>query len=523
MLKFSLSPIVVILFSVLSLFYYNCLSAQSEPLAKLNKPQHSVNSASNFPAYPPISVSKKNITIEGKVIPYEAIIGCIPILDNEENDTIANMSFTAYLKEGVNDKSKRAITFFYNGGPGSSTMWLHIGAFGPKRIETNLTEHLSGPPYKFSDNENCLLDISDLVFIDAPGTGYGRVLKGRESNFYGVDEDALAFGQFIHKFITQFNRWNSPRFLFGESYGTMRSAVLVNQLQTKFSIDVNGVIFLSQILDYNNSVYRVQGNQGNNRAYALSLPTYAATAWYHNKISKNSRDFKTFISEVEDFALSDYLLALNKGAKLDSINYERIAKSITNYTGLPSDFLKKGRLKIDGGQFTQNVLRNENLTTGRLDTRFFGPVLDPLGQRSDYDPAYSAVLGGYVSVLNDYLTRELGYNSIVSYRPSLPNSGVVWDTKNHVGSLGTLNAINDLANALKRNPKLKVMVNGGYFDLATPYFEAIYEMSQLPIPIQLHNNIQYSFYESGHMVYLHLPSLNLLSQNVRGFIKNCIE
>lgn len=471
-----------------------------------------------LPIYPPNDTTTGSVNIEGQRVSYMAVAGTLPLLDEDEQDTTARMSFVAYFKDGVKDLSTRPITFLYNGGPGSSTLWLHMGSFGPRRVVIDTTVHLPGAPYQLVNNDYSLLDASDLVFIDAPGTGFGRIEKGKESHYYGVDEDAAAFGQFIQRFITKYGRWNSPKFLFGESYGTTRSAVLANLLQGRYSIDLNGVVLLSQILSFGNSVDGPSADPGNDKPYELALPTYAATAWYHHKLPAVHSDLKAFLKEVEDFAMNDYALALDKGAVLDKATFDKIADQLHQYTGLSVDYIKKANLRIDGGEFEQQLLGKEDLNTGRLDTRFSGPAIDPLSQRSYYDPQSEAISGAYVALLNNYMRKDLKYGGMMVYRPNVYGSAH-WNMK-HRGSPGTLNVMGDLANAMKKNPRLQVMLNGGYYDLATPFFEGKYELEHLDIPASLQKNIHYAFYQSGHMVYVNLPSLKKLHDNVKQFIDN---
>src|SRR5699024_580554 len=284
-----------------------------------------------------------------------------------EIDTTAKMSFAAYIKKGVGQKENRPITFLYNGGPGSATVWLHMGSFGPKRIVIDSTVHMHGAPYELVNNQYSLLDASDLVFIDAPGTGFGRIKKGHEKEYFGVDQDARAFAQFIMRYITKYERWNSPKFVFGESYGTTRSAVLSSVLQRTYSIDPNGVILLSQILNFDFSVDGPSRNPGNDLPYQLALPTYAATAWYHDKLPEKHGDLKAFVKEVENFAMGDYALALSKGTSLSDSDFNQTAQKLHQYTGLPVSYIKKANLRIDGGEFEQELLGSEEKATGRLD------------------------------------------------------------------------------------------------------------------------------------------------------------
>lgn len=471
----------------------------------------------NLSAYLKNAVTTSSLLLNKEKINYTAEAGTLPLVNKKEQDTTARMSYVAYFKNGEK-ASNRPITFLYNGGPGSSSLWLHLGSFGPKIVEINGTEHMGGAPYKLKENENSLLDVSDLIFIDMPGTGFGRILEGKESDYYSVDNDAAAFAQFIQTFITKYNRWNSPKFLFGESYGTLRSAVVANYLQSRHNIDVNGIILLSQILDYANSVDGPKRSPGLNNPYFLALPTYAATAWYHHKLPSQHQDLRAFLDEVEEFSLTAYAQALNRGASLSEAEFNETAQKLHQYTGLSVDYIKEANLRIDGGEFRQQLLKDDGEIPGRLGTRFSGPIMDPLAQKAYGDPQSDAISSAYVALLNDYMRNDLKFGEGFNYRVSAYGR-MNWKSE-HRGSSGAVNVINDLANTMKKNPKLQVLLTTGYYDLATPYFEGVYELQQLPISKNLFkNNVHFAFYESGHMVYLHIPSLEKMSQDVRNFIQ----
>jgi carboxypeptidase C (cathepsin A) len=434
----------------------------------------------------------------------------------------ATMSYVAYFK-GDKEDPHRPITFLYNGGPGSSTVWLHMGAFGPKRVLTADDTHSAAAPYKVVDNEYSLLDVSDLVFIDAPGTGFGH-LRGNEKEkaFFGVDQDGHAFANFITEFLSRHGRWNSPKYLFGESYGTTRSAVLAYILESEKSVDLNGVILLSQILNFDDSVDAPQFNPGIDLPYALALPTYAATAWYHHKLPAAPATLEPLLREVEGFALGDYSQALLAGATLDPARKAAIAAKLHDYTGLPLDYILRANLRINGGEFEKNLLGSET-TAGRLDTRFSGPTIDPMSKEADYDPQSAAISSAYVSVFNDYVRTTLKFGERKTYKPEAYGD-LKWDFEHQPPGVpmkipGPTNVMPDLAVAMQENPNLKVQLNGGYYDLATPYFAAVYELRQLPIEASLQANIESHFYQSGHMVYAHEPALKDLHANVAAFIE----
>jgi carboxypeptidase C (cathepsin A) len=438
--------------------------------------------------------------------------------DPKDVTPVARIFYVAYFKKDAKAED-RPITFFYNGGPGSSTVWLHMGSLGPKHVVTSGDQHLPAAPYKLVDNAYSLLDTSDLVFIDMPGTGFGRLVgKDAEKAFWGVDEDANAFARFIARFITKYNRWNSPKYIFGESYGTTRSAVLANILENRKNIDLNGVILLSQIFNFTTDIDMPTSNPGVDLPYELALPTYAATAWYHKKLPQQPAALEPFLKDVEEFAMGPYAHALALGTDLSAAEKQQVAEKLHEYTGLPVAYLLKANLRVNGGEFEKTLQDDQDLTTGRLDTRFSGPTLDSLSQGAEYDPQSSAISSAYVSLFNDYVRRDLKYGDGQTYLPMALFGGAQWDVVHNHNPI-SLNVSNDLAEALKTNPRLKIMINGGYYDLATPFFAAEYEDKHLPIPQSLAKNIEYDWYESGHMVYVLDDSLKQLHDRVAAFIK----
>jgi carboxypeptidase C (cathepsin A) len=484
---------------------------------------------------PEQQASKGTVTIAGKVVSYDAIAGTIvvhpkgwddvPQNADKDDKTLppqASMFYVAYFKSG-DQTEQRPVTFLYNGGPGSSTVWLHMGAFGPKRVITADDSHTPPAPYRVVNNDYSLLDVSDLVFVDAPGTGFSRIAgRDREKSFYGVDGDAEAFADFISQFLAKYGRWNAPKYLFGESYGTTRSALLINLLETGRNIDFNGVILLSQILDFDNRADEPQFNPGIDVPYQLALPTYTATAWYHQKLPDAPKDLAPLLEEVEHFAMTEYAAALAAGSTLPPEQRQAIVAKLHRYTGLPTDYIEKADLRVNAGEFEKTLEGDADTTTGRLDTRFSGPTLDPLSKESEYDPQSAAISSAYVSAFNDYVRKDLKFGENREYKAEIP-LGRTWNFLHQpAGARMPLpqatNVMVDLASALKYNPDLKVMLNAGYFDLATPFFEGVYEMEHLPIPATLQKNIDFKFYQSGHMVYAHEASLKQLHDNVTAFI-----
>ncbi|MFZ0758906.1 MAG: peptidase S10 [Candidatus Sulfotelmatobacter sp.] len=484
---------------------------------------------------PEQQASKGSVTVGGKLINYDAFAGTLVVHpkgwddvpqnaspDEKNQSPEASMFYVAYLESG-NKGAVRPVTFLYNGGPGSSTVWLHMGAFGPKRVVTADDTHTPAAPYSVLNNDYSLLDVSDLVFVDAPGTGFSRISgKDREKAFYGVDQDAQAFADFIVQFLAKYGRWNSPKYLFGESYGTTRSAVLSNVLETERDVDFNGVILLSQILNFDFSADDPEFNPGVDLPYQLALPTYAASAWYHHKLPDAHPDLPALLAEVEHFAMTDYAQALGAGSALAPEQRHAIAAKLRQYTGLPVEYIEKADLRINVGEFEKTLEDANDTTIGRLDTRFSGPTFDPLSKEAEYDPQSAAISSAYVSVFNDYVRKELKFGENRAFKPEIDVSKS-WSFVHQPPGAPlpvpqATNVMPDLAIAMKYNPDLKVLLNAGYFDLATPFYEGIYEMEHLPIPARLQKNIEFKFYESGHMVYAHEASLKALHDNVADFI-----
>ena len=491
-----------------------------------------------------VALSTGTLTVGGKPLSYRAEAGILvvyvkdpmdrdppkpgdkPTADEEPPAPVepeAGMSYYAYFLGKEPDPS-RPITFIYNGGPGSSTIWLHMGAFGPRRVVTSDDSHTPPAPYRLVDNTESLLPESDLVFIDAPGTGFGHLRgKDKEKAFWGVDQDAHAFANFIVAFLSRHGRWNSPKYLFGESYGTTRSAVLAYVLQEEKAVDLNGVILLSQILAFEDSADEPDLNPGVDQGYALALPTYAATAWYHKRLPNQPADLEPFIHEVEDFALGEYLSALAQGSALAPERRAAIAAKLHEYTGLPTDYIRRADLRISGGVFGQHLL--DDHTTGRIDSRFSGPTIDLLAKEPAYDPQAAAISSAFVSTFNDYVRRDLRFGDGKIFKPN-NYAGIddKWDLRHRPPGHGTLfsgalNVMPDLAFAMKANPRLKVQLHGGYYDLATLYFGAEFELKHLQIPPELTGNIEVRRYRSGHMIYLHDESRRQLHANVADFIR----
>lgn len=461
-----------------------------------------------IPPLTPDAVTHHHITLNGRALNYTARAGTIT-LRNGEDQPAARVFYTAYTVDGAHDSS-RPVTFLYNGGPGSSTMWLRMGSFGPVRVATAENGSLTGPPpYRLLVNQNTLLDTSDLVFIDMPGSGFGRIIgAGTRDEFWGVDQDANAFAQFIQRYLTQFSRWNSPRFLFGESYGTTRTSVLAKVLQDR-GVGLNGIVLLSSFLnsniDYNDGAPVGGGDWG----FVLYLPTETATAWYHHRLAYNG-PLEPLLSEVENFALTEYLDALGQGSLLPPDRYNDIVAKLHRYTGLSEQYIRLSDLRVPYDRFENELLRDSGKTVGRIDARFETYVLDRPAVSPDWDATDAAIDSAFVSTSNYYLRQVLQYRTPLLYRSDIYGliygDGQSWDFK-HGQNQQILNVTPDLAQAMTYNPNLKVFSANGYFDFATPFFATQYALNHLYLAPALRRNITFGFYESGHMVYLHPASL----------------
>lgn len=464
---------------------------------------------------PPDTTTRHTVTIDGEQVRYSATAGTIT-LRGEERQPTGEVFYVAYTRDGVQSKDDRPVTFVYNGGPGSASVWLHLGALGPRRVVTEDTAHTSPPPYHLVPNGHSPLDETDLVFIDPVGTGYSRTLgdtKGQ--HFWGVDEDARSVGQFIRRYLDQNHRWNSPRYLLGESYGTTRSAVVVNYLQSERSVDFNGVALVSMVLNFQT----IGWAEGNELPYALYLPSYAATAWYHDALPNSPEDLAPLLDEVREFADDEYADALRAGASLDSARRARIVDRLHRYTGLSEDYIRKADLRIDNSMFEKELKREHNVVLGRLDARFTGPGSDQLGKEVRYDPGTSSIGSAFATAFRTYIQEELGYQTGRRYAFRGDVRPWDWSRGRSFGWPGYTDAAPDLARAMRRNPDLDVLVLNGYYDLATPFHAAEHTVRHLNIPDRLRDNITMEYYDAGHMMYLHTPALEKMHDDLEQLIE----
>ncbi len=468
----------------------------------------------------PLVVSTQHvITINGEQIHYTATTGTL-LLTDDNDKPIALFGFTAYTKDGVKDPATRPITFAYNGGPGSSSIWLHMGALGPKRVVLNDPHATPPAPYQVEDNKYSILDASDLVMIDPVGTGLSRpVGKAKGSDFWGVDQDIKSVSQFIFQYIRKYDRWNSPKFLFGESYGTTRSAGVADYLFENMGVQVNGVIFLSTVWNFETLSFA----KGNDLPYVLFLPTYAAVAWYHNALPDKPSDLQSFVAKVRKFASGEYADALFKGESIDSSEYDDVLNKLHEYTGISKAYWAKADLRLTEGEFTAELLRDREETVGRLDSRYTGPTADLLSEWADYDPQSSSISPVFITDFLSYLHNDLKFPTDQTYHVSAYSSeGFKWDWKQRgLREFGfrNPNVAPDLADVMRKDPYLNILMLNGYFDLATPFFATEYSVDHLGYTIpSLMKRVHFKYYESGHMVYVNSAVMPQFHEDVVKFI-----
>jgi carboxypeptidase C (cathepsin A) len=468
------------------------------------------------------SVTDHSIRIGGQTIPYKATASTT-LLKNDKGDATGLLYSVAYTRSDVKDLTQRPVSFLYNGGPGSATMWLHMGAFGPKRAYTIDGSFTPPAPYKLVDNTESLLDKTDLVFIDAMGTGYSHaVCKAQEKDFFGIDEDLEAFAQFIVTYLSRNSRWNSPKFLIGESYGTFRSAALGNYLQSHDTVHLNGIVLISTVLDLSSITF----GPGDDRPYIFYLPSYAATAWYHKVLKDRPSDVAGFIDEARKYAQGEYASALFKGEQLSASEKTAVAKKVSYFTGLSEDYLEKADLRVGLSQFRAELQRKAGLTTGRIDARFTGYTYDLLEEFAQGDPEGPAVGGAFTALINAYNHDELKFGKDKVYH-NTANAFGSWNwvrkDQRRFGFPGAPNVEQDLAQAMITNPRLLVQVENGYYDLATPFFATEHTMEHLGLPDALQKNIKEDYYTAGHMMYLHDQDRVSLHNQIASFIDRATQ
>ena len=461
------------------------------------------------PSEEKVSTTSHTVRVDGREIKYTATVGTIPI--RTDNNTVqARMFFVAYTKDGE-DPRTRPISFLYNGGPGAATVWLHMGSFAPRHVQMAEDGFQPAPPFRLEDNENSLIDATDMVFVDAISTGYSRTAPGVNSDqVHGQEGDIRAFGEFINGWITTYNRWGSPKYLMGESYGTIRSAGLSAELQTRHGIDLNGIVLISSLLSYQT----LSPAPNNDVAWAANIETFTADAWYHKKLPADlqAKSVKQVVDESRAFAWGDYMAALTRGNALTDAEQTAMAGKLARFTGLSSQFILAANLRVSADRFRKELLRDTRLTIGRLDGRFTSVDLDAAGERQEFDPSNQALQGPYTALFQEYVRNELKWESDLRY----PTSGNVrpWTYDQ--------NKYMDMTEALRgtmaRNPFLKVFVAIGYYDMATLMGGAEFNFTHLAYDKPIVGRVSYGYYEAGHMIYIRPSAHRALKQDIVKFV-----
>ncbi len=463
---------------------------------------------------PPV-VTQHEITVGGKTLAYTATTGMMPLKD-DKGEIEAQIFFMAYTLDGPDGGADRPLTFAFNGGPGSASIWLHMGALGPKRVALNDDGTMPPPPFRLVDNQETWLTETDLVFIDPVGTGFSRAAKDElNKKYWNYSGDIESVGEFIRLYLTRYSRWTSPLYLAGESYGTIRASGLSGLLVDK-GIACSGVILISALLSYATGA---SGNYGgHDLPYSLFLPSFTATAWYHKQLPDDlqSRELRDVVAEVEDWALSDYLTALAKGDELTDDEKREVTARLARYTGLSEDYVDGSRLRLHIHRFVKELLRHRRMTVGRLDSRFTGIDELAVTEGSDFDPSLTSPTAPFTTTFNDYVRNTLGYETDIEYETLSYKVFEGW--KDESGGRGFIETTGALRKAFARNPYMRVLVNYGYYDLATPYFAIRYSVAHMGLEPDWRANVTFAGYESGHMMYLDRPSREQFWEDVREFL-----
>ena len=469
------------------------------------------------PEEPVLSITKHEVTIDGKKIACTATAGKL-LMKNDAGDAKANVFFVAYTKDGA-EAEKRPVTFCFNGGPGSSSVWLHLGMLGPQRVKMSDTPKPLHPPHQLIANPYSMLDQTDLVFIDPVSTGFSRPAKGeKKQQFHGYDEDLRSVGQFIHDYTTKYGRWGSPKFLLGESYGGLRAAGLSGELQNRYRMYLNGIVLVSAVVDFRT----IRQGSGNDLAYSLFLPTYAATAWYHKALSEElqSLSIDKVVAQAEEFARESYMQALVAGDSLSDDDRTELISRMSELTGLSPEYLDRVNLRVSMGRFGKELLRSRKQVIGRFDSRYTGTDADHVGDSVEHDPSASVFFGPFTSAMNQYLRDSLKVEEEGVYE-ILTRKVHPWDYSEFTN--GYVSASSTLRTAMRNNPFLKVFAACGYYDLATPSFAMEYTRDHLNLPPEVRENFTMGFYEGGHMMYVHEPSLKKLRADLTKFYQSALQ
>lgn len=468
-----------------------------------------------------ISTTRQTVQINGTTHNLIARAGTMQLKD-ETNEPIALFGFTSYVKE--DGPSKRPIIFSFNGGPGSSSFWLHMGVMGPKRVVVNDPDYTPGAPYRLENNAFSILDIADVVMMDPIGTGLSVPIgKAKFEDFWGVDQDIRSISLFIMQYLKEYNRYNSPKFLLGESYGTFRNAgVMLDLLEKGFAM--NGVVMVSAVFDLRTLLFP----PNDDLPYILHFPSYATTAWYHDKIANKNPNLEAFVDEIRTFTETEYVAALFKGDRISTAEKQDIAKKLANYSGLSVDYWLRANLRVKAGEYFQELLRSDGKTVGRLDARYSGINSDLLSQFSENDPQIDAISPAYITGFLDYFHNQLKVDTKHQYMTSAyARKGFVWDWK-HKGNIlwnssAAINTSIDMAEALNRDPNMKVLIMNGYYDLATVFYGVEHTIDHLGLRPEIRDNITMTYYEAGHLMYTHQPSLEKFKKDLSKFIQESVK
>lgn len=444
-------------------------------------------------------ITHSSVIIGGKSIHYTAATGFM-VMRNEKGKALSRIFYIAYTRDGITDKSSRPMTFCYNGGPGSSSVWLHMGMIGPRRVILGDSGRAPAPPYQYVNNQYCWLDNTDLVFIDPVTTGYSQPAPGENANqFHGYSEDIRSVGDFIRSYIAKQERWGSPKFLAGESYGTMRSAGLSTYLQDQYGMYLNGIILVSTIMNWETIGF----SRANDLPYILYLPTYAAAAWYHHKVDPSLQgSLQQTVDEARKFAGGTYATALMEGDQISSSDRDKVAAELHRLTGIPLTYILGANLRITIGRFCKELLRDEGKTIGRYDSRVTNTDYDNVGESPDFDPSYASVLGAFSGAINDYLEKDLDFKDRNPYNILTGVGPWPYHSDNRY-----FDNSQSLRLAMTENPYLRVWVLCGYFDLATPFYSVEYTIHHMGLKPYQQSHIHLTYYESGHMIYVNHASL----------------
>ena len=465
---------------------------------------------------PRIFETEHSVRANGKNISYKVIAGETHLKNNDGEPT-ASIFSTTYLADNAGAPIDRPVAFIFNGGPGSASLWLHLGVFGPQRVKLpDGPEDDGAAPYDLRDNAHSLIDVADMVFIDPVGTGWSRAVgKGRASDYWGVTEDARSIREFIRRWLTEHKRWNSPKYLMGESYGTTRSAALIRELESGWTdISINGVVLISTVLNFALDAT----DPGNDVGYVGLMPSFAASAWYHGKVDKDEwdGDLEAFLEAAREFAIDDYMPALLKGQLISNIERRSVARRLGGFIGLEADYLERAHLRVSLRRFMRELRRDEGLSIGRLDSRFTGVEPDTIGEAPEYDPSAYGIDGAYTAAMLDYFTRDLGVDIEEPYTTLGGVRNWNWRTGNGGGGENAyVNVAPHLERAMRQNTDLRILAANGYYDLATPFFGTELSLAQ---PGFDRDRISLTYYEAGHMMYIHEPSLEQMAEDVRDFV-----